>query len=304
MIDYTTTTFIADLKRTGSVPTSQGLLDENDLLSFANDCMSRNLIPNIQKVREEYFVHRHIVEADGREYDLPERAIGTKLRQVQILDSDNKVLKNVQRLEPQIAEMGVDISSWSGVFGYFFEDNKIILTQDPSVTGRNVCMKFYRRPGKLVLPTVCAKVTDVSGADITVESVPNDMVIGSLIDMIQARPPFSSLGDSVEIINIAGNVITFAEETDLSIGDYLAPEGCSPIPQIPVELHPILVQYAKLQLMDATGDAAAFQRAAAQFKTLSDELFELIQDRDDGSPRKAVSANGLWVSAPTRFWRF
>lgn len=306
-VDYSTTQLISDIKRVGSVPTNQALFDETDFLAFANDCMRRLVVPRIQKTREEYFVHEERAAANGRVYEIPSRTIGGKVRQVQILDENNHVLVDVPRLEPQLAQAtnsALGISSWQNVFGYFFQDNNVHFTNDPEDTGPTVAIKFYRRPGKLVEVSECALVVSVSGADVTVSTIPASFAIGTLIDAIAAQPPFSSRGDGIEITNIAGSVITLSEEVAVVAGDYLAPEDCSPVPQIPVELHPILVEYVKLQVMDSMGDNEAFARASRQFDVLANDLFELLQDRDDGSPRKAVNAGGLWSFAPTRFWRF
>ena len=302
MIDYTTDALIEEIKRRGSVPTSQQLLKSADFIDFMNHRQRTYLVPSILRTREEFFVSTFDQDLDSslspQKYDLPTRAIGHKVRQVMLIDQqDNEVI--LPRIEPDNKTWHETFAWWPGTkSGYYFEGDRIVLTPNLNNSFKQLRLKYYRRPNWLTLRENCAQVlaVDTGTGIVTIDELPEGWVTGQIIDIIASKPTFRSHGDSVVTTLIAGTAITLsvADAANVVIGDFLCPENESCVPQYPEELHPILVQLGLIDALKALGDSEAVQVASAELEELERNLNSLIKSRDDGAPRKIVSRRGLW----------
>jgi len=309
-VDYTSMQLIADIKRIAIAPNAQTRLNNTDFCNFINDCQTKRLIPSVLKVREEFFVtKKDYALGDGlRTFDIPERAVGQRVRQIQVIDADGKILQNIQRLSPEIGEQFSTTGLYDDkLLGYIFEDNKIITSQDFSSTGPTLRIRYFRRPSRVVPTTNCAKVVGVAlNGIVTIETTTAAFSTGDRVDFINGKPHFNSKGDDKVVVTASSSLIEFdpADLGDLAPGDWIAFAGETPIPQFPVELHSILIQYAVARVLDALGDDSGYQRAITDLTALEDNLFEMLDDRDDGSPQKIIAPNNLWNRTPYRYWRW
>lgn len=295
-IDYTTTAQILALKRRGSIPTNQALYSDQDFVDAMTDSQELRIIPGILRTREEFFVTtlRATFVPGNLTYPIPERAIGSRLRQILALDAQGEVLYRLQRLEPETAREETH-APYSGdpPVGFYFEGNKVILSAD--LTGvTSLDFKYYRRPNRLAVTDDCGKVLSIVGNVIELDN--NPFAVDDQVDLISATPGFDSLGDDVEVSGVAGFTITIPSEIAglLSVGDWVAPRGYSPIPQLPVEVHPIMIQYALFKVLTSLGDTVGAELAAAELASLESNLYEMLDHRDDGSNRKILNSDGIF----------
>jgi hypothetical protein len=90
---------------------------------------------------------------------------------------------------------------------------------------------------------------------------------------------------------------------NVSVGDYVCFEYETVIPQLPVELHPILIQYALSRVLKSLGDTQGAANVMAELPELERNLYELLETRDDGSEKKTIAPNTLWTRG-NRPWRW
>lgn len=306
MLDYTTTSLIESIKRRGSIPAKQTLFDELDFCALMTDAQQIRVVPNILRVREEFFVRNsdHDIQ-DGPSFPVPERAIGNRVRQVQILDEQGRVLRKLSRLSPELGEEQGNDFTLVNRAGYFFRGNNIVLAQANSdALGTTLRIQYYRRPSKLVPTENAGQITNIVGTTVTVANAPATWAIGTILDGIDDQSPFDEKKDDIEVLGVAGNDLTLSADNAaaLAVGDWLCDAGESVIPQYPVELHPILVQYVLVKIFDSQSDSQATALAGRHLEELERNTYEMIGDRDDGSPKKINSGMGIFDFTDPYAW--
>jgi hypothetical protein len=296
---YTATQLIASLKRRGQIPrSSDRSFSEDDLIALMSEELQTYMVSLLMGIREEWFVHSEDTATDGStRYRIPQRAIGSKLRQVLIGTGENNfaVLNRIEPKQQYQSVYGINWTASGYVNGYILYDTDIQLVPSQS-SGQTIRMVYFRRPNRLVATSECGLITAINTGtrEVTITSgeVPTDFSSSVTYDLIRGSPGFGTLAMD-QSATLASNVLTFAETLPegLAVGDYVALAGESPIPQIPVELHPLLAQRTVVKVLEALGDPKVkvalemceAQRAAAM---------ALLTPRDEGSPRYLTNFNG------------
>lgn len=305
MPDYTIVQLIKDVKRHGSVPSNQNLYEDEDFAASFSDCLSMRVIPSILRTREEYFVTSTdyafssltTLSGDRLSLKLPSRAIANRIRLMQLIDASGNILADIPRLH--VEENNEFAFSDEFPFGYIFQGNNIIVNSDLNASGNQIRLHYFRRPSRLAEILRAGKITAINTmtGSITLDNVPSDWVAGTLIDIQSGLAPFDAKVDSASIIAVGSPSITVSTTvaSAVAVGDYVCYEHESVIPQIPIELHPILVQFALATILKSLGDREGASMVMADLPKLEDELYEMLESRDDGSEQKLVAPNGLWT---------
>jgi len=91
----TTDTLIDSVKRRAMIPETQQTFQESDFLAFANEEMDLGCIPHVLSFHEEYFARTDLVDmvANVSRYQIPERAVGGKLRELAYQDSSGNIFE-------------------------------------------------------------------------------------------------------------------------------------------------------------------------------------------------------------------
>tara|TARA_R100000781_G_scaffold6971_3_gene6878 strand:- start:402 stop:1325 length:924 start_codon:yes stop_codon:yes gene_type:complete len=302
-VDYTITSLIASVKRRCSVPTAQSLFQNTDFASLLSEEMQSIIVPLIMSEQEGYFIHSKDMTIDGstKEFRIPDRAIGGKLKDVGFYNSNSDTLNLRPRLSLE------DYGNRRGNFlhdltGYWLKDNKIVFNPAPTDTGDTVRVYYYRRPSNLVQLSETGKITaiDTDTKVVTIDTVQSSWTTANTFDFIRGRGMFQSLGDDLAITAMPdSSSLTFTDTlpTDLAVGDYVALSGKSPIAQIPYEAHHLLAQLGAIKVNEALGDMQGLQMAQSKYDVLVNAMLRSINNRVDGSPRKVVNRNGIFTSA-------
>lgn len=82
----------------------------------------------------------------------------------------------------------------------------------------------------------------------------------------------------------------------LSVGDWLALEGQTPIPQIPVEFRPLLEQRVVVKLYELQGFLEKMKIAQKKLEELERSTFTLITPRVKSSTKVIHPVNGGFLS--------
>ena len=210
-VDYTITTLIASVKRRCSVPTAQSLFQNTDFASLLSEEMQSIIVPIIMSEQEDYFIHYKDMTIDGttKEFRIPDRAIGGKLKDVGFYNSSGDTLNLRPRLS--IDDYGNRRGNFvSSLTGYYLRDNKIVFKPAPNNTAESLRVYYYRRPSNLVQLSETGKITNIDGQTVTIDTVQSTWETGTkTFDLIRGRGMFQSLGDDLAAELPSSSSLTF-----------------------------------------------------------------------------------------------
>lgn len=301
-IDYSVNSILTSVKQRAMSADNQNLLQDADIVRIASEELQGTILPFIESVKGEYYVtiqNQNFISGVTT-YTLPQRATGTKLRDVCLVDQQgNEVLLNY--INPEDIK-----SSWAYApyqFGFYPQDNTINLILGNLIGSGNyqfVRMFYFRRPNTLCATGAMGNAGQVvsfnTGAQtVTVDFAPSTWSATTQFDIINSLPPFQSRGDQLAITNISGFVLTFSAPlpATLAVGDWVSEANFSPIPQIPVECQRLLEVLTAARVLQYTGDPA-FTVMQAMAEAMKKDLWQILSPRIDGSPRKIPIRNRLW----------
>jgi len=288
---YTTNDIFENVKLLSHMPEGNATFTEANVITLADRELQTALIKQILSVREGYYLTYEDFDVNSTgEYAIPSKAIGGALYNIEILQ--NSTVIQVNRIEPQ--EQFSTLYPTSYAYGFYIKGNTIKIMPVPPVGDPRIW--YLRRPNKLVATSACGQITAVSGADITVSSLPSTFLVGTSVDLAQDQPTFNILGTR-EITAINSLTVTLdSAVTDLAVGDWLCLENQTPVPQIPVEFRPLLEQRVVVKVYELQGYLPKMQAAQAKLKELEKDLFDLITPRTQAAGKIIMPVNGGFMT--------
>jgi len=266
-----TTELITALKIRGSFPSSNELFSNSDYLVLFNNVMQTEVTPTILVLSEDYFLlTKDFTVSQNASYRLPNRSIGAKLRDLQVQDASGN-LTSLNRLYEEDRP--------NNLSGYYIVRNSIELSS--GFTTGTLKMKYYARPNKLVLTTDCAQVTsiDTGNSNVVVSTVPGTFTSSVLCDFVQNNNPYDLLSYDNAIVGVSGTTITMTSIPDgLEVGDWLCLANTTPVPMVPEEMHPILVQAALVYALSSKKDKAVDYEAKV-LERMKQEAVRILDPR-------------------------
>ncbi len=298
-INYTTTSLLENTRTNCLTPEADALFTNTRLLSILTFEQMTTLVPQIMKVQEEYFVHIYdllLSSSTTGVYPIPDRAVGKKLRDVALVDSNGNE-QYITRMNPaDVKFLNPSVTAQSQwVNGFYLQNNSVVLFAGVPSQYVYIRYRYYRRPNNLVAVGDAAQIAviDTLTSTVTCTSVPGDWVVGDTVDFISQHPSFDSLRDDAAITGVNNSDVTFASlPTGLEVGDWISLSGTTPIPQLPYEAHPVLGQLGACKALEAMGDANV-EMAWARYKQMSSDFYTSITPRTDSPAQKIVSPNNI-----------
>ena len=302
--DWTTTGLIASIKRRGSIPTSQSLFTEADMLSLADEELQTVIFPIIMSIKGDYFVNNNdTVMTSAKIYPIPSDAIGLKIKDCYWLDSDGD--------ERQITEVNIgDVTNqvargWIGL-GYYLEKNNVVLTPN-SREGDTLRIKYYRRASKMVPTSEAAQISSIdtgTGVVTFTGNIPSTWTTSDVFDAIDDNPGFETKDTDLVITATTATTMTFSDVTNLAAGYWISLADESPIPQITPEAHALLAQSVTVKILEALGDPKMVV-AQGKFEQIKKSFIDMVAPRADGQVKKIVQRNGTlaWPKLSRWGWR-
>lgn len=288
---YTTTELISTIKLVGNIPPAQTPFTNANILTLADNELQTALLRQIVGVRENYFITtKDFTIVDASVYDIPPRAIAMALDDIKIINGTT--IYNVARTE--IGDQFATNTSVTGYFTFFIENNKIHIVPNPQ-TGQ---IRFYynRRPNTLIPITQAAQITAINTGTftVTVAAVPSTISTSIACDLIQDQPGFLSLEDDTTPTATTSTTITFSSLPDgLAVGDWVSPAGQSPVPQIPVEFRPLLIQRVVVKYYELQGYKDKMSVSQKKLDEMEKDLFTLINPRVAEESKTAVANQNI-----------
>jgi hypothetical protein len=298
-VGYTAEYLIADVKRLANIPNSQPNWDDSAILDFLTEELQGVVAPMVIASREDYFTQSadYAIPSTSSDYILvPSRAAGGVIREIQIVDSSGNTVENLTRLMPESfasRKWWNQINTTDSRQGSFWVLGNKIYMSTSNASGNLCRIYYYTRPSKLVLSTAAGQISAISGNDVTVTSMPADLASLTALDCVQGVPQFEVLATS-SACSIVSNVATFtAAPSGLAVGDFICAPYESPVINLPLELHKLVVQGAVVKILEAMRDASGVQVALGRYKQLLDTAKNLIQPRVPGEPKIIDTSRGL-----------
>ena len=304
---YTTTDLIAKVKRRGMIPTSQSTFTDDDILDEATDEIWLGIVPALMRAREEFYVTYEdtAVTANEKFIKIPKRAVAGGLRDVLHSPVNPIGLRSEIVSLPRIER---DIIPWRQNTPISFTDflfavrgNSVELVPPPRSTRGTIRLEYHRRPSKLVKVNATGKITNIAGSVVTVDNFPATFTAAKLYDFVKADAHYEfqvedqTSVDSVSVASVdsGASTLTFssAPPSVVAVGDYVALEGETCVPTIPVEFRPILALRTASVILNALGDNAGWQRVNAKLQEYQDNSMDITDPRVRGEARKISAPN-------------
>jgi hypothetical protein len=295
-----TTTLLAGVKRRISMPASQVLLEDDDILAFADDVIRSKIIPVLEGVNQEYFVTSTDVTivASQSEYAIPYRAIGRALRELKLKDStDATNVRNIAKVNIEDIQMFL---SGTLVTGFYFKGDLIRLIPDVPSTyaGTDVLEVWYRLPpNKLVATSEVATVVSATTTVVTVDAVPSGITALTPIDFIQGQSGNRIYSIDKTPTAVGSTTISFTSgdiPTGLTAGDLVCLAGYSSVLNgIPDEAYPYLESCVAKRCLKAIGDFEGSRELDEDISEEKKALLSIIEPRMDGEPTIIINRYGL-----------
>lgn len=290
---YTTTEFIASVKRRAAIPTSQSTYTEAGILAIGDEELRSDLLPLIMKSQEGYydFDVDTSVNATGV-YEIPTRAVGGKLVNAALIDGSQRV---------DLAYLTEDslgrLDETYGSPGFYIKRNQVYLV--PADVGLPTFRQtIILRPGQLVVTSAAAQITaiDTGTGTLTFTSgtIPATFTTALTYDFIQQNPHFDHIEIDKTSPSITSTTMVFSSlSARLAVGDWVAIAGQSPIVQVPVEIQPLLIQETVNTILRGQGDLEKLAAGEKKSERMEKSTTNLYTPRVEDEGKKLVNKTGI-----------
>lgn len=296
----TTDNLVKTVKRRAMLPTEQVTFTKSDFIDIINEEMDLGITEHIMKVSEEYLVYYEDLDlvSGKKNYKIPSRAIGNKLRGALLIASDSTTYE-LSRVELEDLPFFqdsyyVDYDKYS----FYVQNDELIFINEVPTTSSKLRMYFYIRPSYLVEDKYSAVVQsiDTNTGTIVVDKIPNTFDTSKLFDFTIKKVPNKILSYDIPVVSInsATKSIVFNASNipdTLEVGDYLTLAGESIVPQTPVELHPLLAQRAAVACLEAIGDTDGLNVALRKLAQIEKSTLNIMENRVESASQKVNNLN-------------
>jgi hypothetical protein len=313
---YTVDDLISNIKLTGHVPTGNLTFSDSNLAVLADRELKTPIMKQILSTRGNYYLTKVTLDevASGL-YDIPSDCVMGALYNVELVQGQTVIQVNPIELSEQSSTNTPNITT----YGYFFEGNQLQILPTPPVG--NLRLRYYKRTSKLVLNSACCLINavDDTGTIVTVDSIPSNISIGSYVDIVGDQPPFNIIGTQT-ITNIVGMNITMditpAVPADIgppavaavaaipvvSVGNFVALNQQTCVPQIPVEYRILLEQRVICSIYEIQKNKDGIKLARDKLAELESDTLGLMTNRVKSKVDVINVSIGGFLSGRGRRW--
>jgi hypothetical protein len=305
---YSSQDLIDAVKRKASIPDSQSMITDDEILDFANEEMELNLLQLITRKHEDYLLVREDIPlvTNQNSYQIPYRAIGSKVREI-AYTKDGLTYAEMQRISID------DVTSGFYTYGrsnnqlyaggrYYLQNENIVIFTDPSnVRDEGFLSVFYNlRPNSLVDSSRVGIITSIdrNTGIIAMSTLPSNFTSSSEYDFIKTKSPHKIRTFDITVTNVDTANKTITVDTDdipseLVVGDRVALAGETDVINCPSELHSMLAEMVTARVMESIGDTDNLENINKKLAKMEERVGDLLDNRVDGSPIKCKPRNGF-----------
>lgn len=307
---YTADKLVERIRKLAQLPVNNNTFTTEDYLETADEELSMNIVPGIIRQHENYFLYTLEVpmEVGKSRYKIPSRAAGNKLKDLTYKDSSGNIIEMTLIPFEHIADYNGATFSRDNNPVYYILNDEIVLYPETVVDSTSTLQfTFYLKPNKLVKLDKVGVISaiDTVNKTITLENVPTLFTASKLYDFVTVESPHATLAYDIPIttVNTTTKMIqfpsTYTFPTRLQVGDHIAIQCETAIPQIPSDLHPMLAHKVAMTCLQSLGDSEGLANATTKYNEIQSNVATIINDRVEGSPKKIVNRNGFLRQSAT-----
>lgn len=292
---YTSEDLIESIKLRGVLPSSQNMYTDQKICMMITQELQSNIVPWIMSFREDYYLtyDELDIEADQTVFEIPELAIGAKLKAVILLDGNGNILNSAPRYSlKQVADL-----SWAGLSsdsfsGFYVEGNHIKLVQTNVYNAQKIRLYYFRRPNDVVEISKAGQVNSVDtiNSSVVLSNVPTTWGVATQLSVIKGRPGFDVIYNANPIVSLSSPTLELESVEGINVGDWVALKYYTPVIMCPVEAQAVLAQVVVSKLLEGLGDSK-WQTAQEKANELKQSMTNTLAPRVDDSPKKIISKN-------------
>lgn len=242
-----TSEFLTEVRRALGAPNYQARFSSQDVLDIASSQQTNLVVPEIRSLRRDFFVveKNYSLAAGANTLAIPERAAGRGIRDLWFTEAATPTMGDWRKLKYVDLSDLLGLSTAVGaVFAYYFQgDDLKFFPELPEAA--TVKLFYLARPGNLVEQSETCTILSVGTDTLTVDAVPSNIQLGSIIDVVKVRPSFATLAESYTVTARASNSVTCAgidfSTMSISAGDIVSLERETSVVQLPEDAHEVLV---------------------------------------------------------------
>jgi hypothetical protein len=268
--------------KVAALSTNQANLATSDFLTFANLVVD-GLASEILAAREEFLLFQDslAVTAGQQGYRIPYRALNGIIRHMWFEDGTT----NRWYLYPLAIESIENYATNEAgtPHGFFVQGNQIMLLPTPNISG-TLQMIYPFRPSNLVDVSTTATITAINGSTVTFANMPTNFASGLQYDIIDHLAGNGIVGYDLPAV-VSGNTLIFANlPANAAVGNYVALAQQSPVPMLPDEADPLLLEMTVLRIEIIRGNPARIKNSAALVQDKRKGFDQLLANRIISKP--------------------
>lgn len=285
---YTTAKFISDVKLLCHMPTGNNTFTDSQILQIGNLELQTSVIKQILATRGGYYLTHFDQASNGTGiYDIPSDCVAGAIANIEIVEDSSILPVAIIQEAEQYSTQAPSSTS----YGAFLRGNKVQVLPYP-VTGQ-LRIWYFKRVSEMIPVSQAGQITAIAGDTLTVSSLPSTMLVGMTLDVLGDQPPFNLLAEGLEILSVNGTDVQLSAEVDgVSVGDWIALEGQTPVPQIPVEYRVVLAQRTVCKMYELQGYLDKLKAAQATLKVYEDDTRTLVSPRVQNNTKVLNAING------------
>lgn len=279
MARYDTSKFMAAVIRDAKIPAGSSYRDAETLLGLASDEMEALVVPELIKVTGDHLMaYQDVGVVTGKtRYRFPPRSI--RPERLQIVNSEGRLLGKLHLASGDLVDEVLAGRCPPGdALGYWVPENNhavvVFRTTVDSSTGRQLRIYYRKQPNRLISTESCWRMVGVDTtnrmatyAAINADEDPGDVSEGIQYDLVKATPVFEAFAEdatptAVDTI-LSSVTLLDTDMTEAEDGDFIAPASYTPVPQLPVAFHGVLVAYTVARVLREMGNQAGADAAFA-----------------------------------------
>lgn len=276
---YTSANLLSNVKQKAVTPDSQTLWSDANILKVADEKIRAAIVPAVLATREDYYLTYVDYSTPATEYRIPRDAIGMKVSRVAFVDNDGTEW-------PCYRVSNVVDSYDQDNYAFFIQKNTIVFDVLPT---KSVRVYYHVRPLSLIPTTSSMQVVSVADPSVEVNAVPSSIVAGQTLNAVSQYPGYDTILEGNPITGILSTTLTMTRPvTEVSVGDWMSPDGYTPVVQIPMEMQMALEWMVINVILASIGDQNGVAIAAQMADSAVKDAITLLQPRVDGASRKII----------------
>lgn len=296
---------IAAIRKKTSVPDDPSSWDDIDILDAVDEEMNTQVLDKLLKLHAEHLIVTVDVPRNQfGNFEIPYRAIGNKLRDASLI-SGGTTYELSQVSIGSLPDYSENVSTRSELDLFYIENNKLRLIT-PSRAYECIRLRYYIRPSFLTkveeagLISAIVKDTVAGTLTLTLSKVGKAFNSTAVYDIVGFRSPNKIKSFDLTAVSYTSGttgIIVFdlddlSDVDDIIVGDYVTLAEETPVPNIPTEMQPLLVQATAVSILESMGDFEGLARAEKRMAEMSAATQFLVDDRVELAPKKIRPRHG------------